>query len=95
MTRFEDLDALPRMRDTVRPESLDTDACVNLASEILRGLAVDYACALRRVRYNPANPDAREELARMRRIYMSDYFAALTMGMVDPRAVMSEIERHS
>lgn len=34
-----DMDRLPRMKDTLRPEDLNTDACVTLAAEILKGAA--------------------------------------------------------
>ena len=87
-----DMDASPRMADYLKPADLNTDGCVALAGEVLRGLAQDLLTAHHRAMENPT----RENIAHLRAVkatYRSDYFAALSCGLVDGDAAMKEIIR--
>jgi len=87
-----DMDASPRMADYLKPADLSTTGCVALASAVLTGLAQDLLTAHHRAMEAPT----RENLAHLRAIkatYRSDYFAALSCGLVDGDAAMREIIR--
>ena len=86
-----DMDARPRMKDTMKPEALSTDACVELAGVILSEAGAEYIHAVRAVRANPTNKDAAAHLRACKAFYRSDYFAALSMGAVDGEAVMQKL----
>lgn len=92
MMTDEHMDRYPRMIDTVDPDSLNTDACAKLASEILLGIAHDYIIAMRRYRKKPTQENQRN-LQRIRRRIKSDYYANLSAGLVSPQAVMDELNR--
>lgn len=90
----KDMDVMPRMKDTLRPEDLNTDACANLAGEIMKGLANDYIMALRKYRHHPTKEN-QQALQRVRKIYLSDWFGVLSCGLVDGQAVMAELNRRA
>lgn len=69
----KDMDEMPRMKDTLRPEDLNTDACANLAGKILKGLANDYIMARRKYNHQPT-PEKRQALERIRKLYRSEWF---------------------
>jgi hypothetical protein len=80
-----DMDRLPRMKDTLRPEDLDTDACVTLAAEILKGAAGELSSAA----VSAARHPSKENLAHLnscRAFYESDWFKILTCGAVEDGA---------
>ena len=90
----KDMDLMPRMKDTLRPEDLNTDACANLAGEILKGLANDYIMARWKYNHQPT-PENRQALERIRKLYRSEWFGALSMGLADGQAVMDELDRRA
>ena len=80
-----DMDRLPRMKDTLRPEDLNTDACVTLAAEILKGAAGELSSAA----FSAARRPSKENLAHLntcRAFYESDWFKILTCGAVSDGA---------
>lgn len=85
---IEDMDRRPRLR----PENLNTDACVALAATVLRDAATAYVQARRALRRDPLDPDALAHYRECRRFYQSDYFKALSMGLVEPEVVMASLE---
>lgn len=88
----QEMDAMPRMKDYLLPENLDTDSCVRLVGEIMKGLARDYLQARRKYNHQPT-PENRQALDRIRDLYRSEWFRALSMGLVDPQTVMDELDR--
>lgn len=80
-----------RMADYMKPEDLNTDACMELASVILSEAGAEYIHAVRAVRANPTNKDAADHLRACKAFYRSDYFTALSMGAVDGEAVMLKL----
>ena len=87
---FEDIERRPRMIDTLRAEDLDTDACVWLASTVLSEQAEALGHAARRYASFPSAENA-STLARLRRWYESDWFKALSCGVVDGKASAQKI----
>ena len=89
----EDIDyaAGVRMAEYLKPEALDTEACVELAGVILAEAGAEYIHAVRAVRDNPTNKEAAAHLRACKAFYRSDFFAALSMGAVDGEAVMQKL----
>ena len=80
-----------RMADYLKPEDLNTEACLELASLILSEAGAEYIHAVRAVRANPTNKDAAAHLRACKALYRSDYFATLSMGAVDGEVVMQKL----
>ena len=80
-----------RMADYLKPEDLNTEACLELASVILSEAGAEYIHAVRAVRANPTNKDAAAHLRACKAFYLSDYFTALSMGAADGEAVMQKL----
>ena len=80
-----------RMMDYLKPEDLNTDACVELASVILAEAGAEFIHAVRAVRANPTNKDAAAHLRACKAFYRSDYVTALSMGAVYGEAVMQKL----
>ena len=80
-----------RMADYLKPEDLNTEACLELASVILSEAGAEYIHAVRAVRANPTNKDAAAHLRACKAFYRSDYVAALSMGAVDGETVMQKL----
>ena len=80
----------PRMKDYLKPSDLDTDGCVSLAAEVLKGAAADLEDAARR---NAARPtkENRAHLKSCRDFYSTQWFAALSCGLVDGEKVADQI----
>lgn len=87
-----DMDRLPRMKDYMTAADLNLNGCVALASAVLTGLAHDLLSAHHRAIDDPT-PENLEHLRAVKAIYRSDYFAALSCGLVDGDAAMREIIR--
>ena len=87
------MNSLPRMKDTLRPEDLNTDAVVTLAAEVLRAAANEYIHVVRHVREDPGNQYAADHLHTLQRFYRSDWFKALSAGQADGEIVMKELNR--
>lgn len=77
-----DMDARPRMKDYLNAEDLDTDACVTLAAEILKGAAQDLTIAAHRAAHCPDKGNL-GHLKACREFYASDWFKVLTCGAVE------------
>ena len=88
-----EIDFMPRLRDTLSPDDLDLGACVNLAGYVLQEAAAEYVAARRALHREPFNKSAREHLKQLRIFYGSDYFKALSCGMVEGSAVMRELDK--
>ena len=83
---------LPRMRDHLTADDLDTDACVTLAGVILEEAADSYMRARRRYTSNPTEAN-RAHLKNQEDFYRSDYFKALSCGLADGDAVMRDLDK--
>ena len=90
---FEGIDRMPRMKDCLKPEDLDTRACVLLAATVLEESAEAYKQARRHAMTNPRDKGARASLDTCRAFYRSDWFKALSCGLADGNAVMRELDR--
>ena len=88
-----DFDRAPRMKDYLKPEDLNTEACVTLAAVVLKDAADAYVHARRAVRMDPGNKDAIAHLRECRAFYKSDYFIALSCGSADGEAVMEQLDK--
>lgn len=80
-----DMDRLPRMKDYLKAEDLNGDACVTLAAEILKGAANKLSSAAITASRHPS----KENLAHLnscRAYYESDWFKMLTCGAVEDGA---------
>lgn len=75
------MDRLPRMKDALRPEDLDTDACVTLAAAILKGAANELATAAITAARHPIKANL-DHLNACLGFYESDWFKVLTCGAV-------------
>ena len=86
------MDKMPRMKDTLRPEDLNTNACVKLAETVLKEAAEDYICARRRADVCPSEENL-GHLKICREFYLSDWFLALSGGVAEGSAVVRELDR--
>ena len=84
------MDKMPRMKDYLKPEDLNTDGCVDLAAAVLREQAQDLTSAARRYNTYPSKENY-EHLKQCRDFYKSDMFVALSCGMADGEQVMKKI----
>ena len=92
---MHDIDAAVkgRLMDTKRPGDLNTEACVELAGAILKGLADALSEAAVRAAEHPS-PENMRNLRSCRGMYDSDYFKALSAGVAaDGQAVARQIIR--
>jgi hypothetical protein len=88
-----DLDNSPRMAGNLRPEDLNDNGCVALASRILTDAAENYILARRHLDQDPANKDAIEHYQICREFYNRELFVALSCGAVSPKATVKELDR--
>ena len=86
----KDMDQMPRMKDCLKAEDLNTDACVTLAAEILKGAANELAAAARRAAALP-NRDNMSHLKTCRDFYESELFTALSCGIIDGKLAAKKI----
>ena len=91
---LRDMDACPRMRDTLRAEDLNSDACVTLAAKILAEAANEYIRTRRRCDACPSRENL-DHLKTCRSFYLSEWFAALSGGLVDGKATMEALDRQA
>ena len=66
-----------RMRDYMKPEDLNLDGCIALASEICRGLAQDLTQAVQTCAKHP-NKANFEHVRSIQNVYRSNYFKAIS-----------------
>ena len=74
--------SIRRMKDYLTPDDLDDGACLDLATELLSGMAEDLTRAARRYAEFPTEENM-SHLRSCRNLYKSDLFAALSCGTVD------------
>ena len=74
-----DMERLPRMRDYMKAEDLDTEACISLAETVMHELAEDLKDAARRAAHDPSEENLRH-LKMIRDVYRSDYFKVMSLG---------------
>lgn len=80
----------PRMKEYLKPEDLNTDACVELAATILSEQANELAHAARRYSTSPTKEN-RQHLAMLRDWYKSPMFQVLSCGLADGEKVAQDI----
>lgn len=79
---LEDLDRCRRMIDYLTADQLNTRSCVDLAGEVLEGISHDLCKAAKAYARHP-NKETEANLRTCRNVFASDYFAALSCGVVD------------
>ena len=83
----------PRMKTYMKPEDLNTEGCLTLAEAVLQGAAEDYIHARRAYITHPHDKDAQEHLRVCELFYRSDWFAALSGGVIDGETAMRQLNR--
>ena len=89
-----DLDKAPRMTDTLTPEDLNVEACVNLAATILEESGIELTRAVRRYA-EWLSKESKDHLDTCKAFYRSDLFTALCGGVVDGETAMNRIAREA
>lgn len=87
-----DLDHSRRMAAYLKPEDLNTDACLTLASAVLEEAAEALTQAVRRYNDWPSE----ENMAHLRTcqaFYRGNTYAALSCGVVDGETVIRQLTR--
>ena len=85
----------PRMKDYLKPEDLNTEGCLTLAETVLQEASEEYIRARRAVVAHPNDRDAREHFKTCQAFYRSDWFAALSGGVVDGETVMRRLNKEA
>lgn len=85
----------PRMKTYMKPEDLNTEGCLTLAEAVLQGAAEDYIHARRAAVAHPNDRDAQEHFKTCHAFYRSDWFAALSGGVVDGETVMRRLNKEA
>ena len=85
----------PRMKTYMRAEDLNTEGCLMLAEAVLQGASEDYIHARRAVIAHPNNKEAQAHFKAMQEFYRSDYFAALSGGVIDGEDVMRKLNKEA
>lgn len=85
-----DIDRMPRLKDYMKPQDLNTDACVNLAAAVLSEQANELAHAARRYANVPTKENG-EHLRKLREWYETPMFDALSCGMANGKTVAKNI----
>lgn len=75
------MDQMPRMVDYLKADDLDTDACVTLAAEVLKGAANELTTAAVSAARHPTKANL-DHLKNCRSFYESEWFKVLTCGAV-------------
>ena len=91
---FEDLNRLPRMKDTLKASDLNTDGCLDLATAILKGAAEDLEQAARLAAARPTKENL-QHLETRRNFYQTEMFAKLSLGLVNGKEVAQNIIRNA
>ena len=85
-----DIDSMPRLKDYMKPQDLNTNACVNLAATVLSEQADELAHAARRYANHPSKENG-EHLRKLREWYESPMFEALSCGITDGKTAAKKI----
>ena len=89
-----DIDRMPRLKDYMKPQDLNTDACVKLAATVLEEQAAELAHAARRYANHPTDENLKE-LKRIREWYESECFDALSCGLADGKTVAKGVIKNA
>ena len=81
---------MPRMKDYLQPEDLNTTGCVKLAVAVLEEQANELTHAARRYANNPSDENMKQ-LKRIREWYESEWFDILSCGLADGKTVAKNI----
>ena len=87
---LSEAERMPRMKDYLKPEDLNTKGCVTLAATVLEEQAAELAHAARRYANLPTEENLKQ-LKRIREWYESDWFDALSCGLADGKTVAKNI----
>ena len=80
----------PRLKDYMKPEDLNTEACLDLAAAVLGEQAKELGHAARRAAVRP-NKENLRHLRTMRDFYRGSWFQVLSLGLVDGDQVAQAI----
>ena len=83
------------MRDYLTAADLSTEGVLNLAETILEEAAQEYLHARRAVVAHPNSKDALEHFKTCQAFYRSDWFAALSGGVIDAETVMRRLNKEA
>lgn len=83
-----------RMIDYLKPEDLDTEACITLDQTILSEAGEALMHAVRRYNDWPS-AENRAHLATCRAFYRSDLFTALSCGVADGETVIRQLTKQA
>ena len=83
------------MRDYLTAADLSTEGVLNLAETILEEAAQEYLHARRAVVAHPNSKDAQEHFKTCQAFYRSDWFAALSGGVIDAETVMRRLNKEA
>lgn len=83
-----------RMIDYLKPEDLDTEACITLAQTILSEAGAALMHDVRRYNDWPC-PLNWQHLATCRAFYHSDLFTALSCGVADGETVIRQLTKQA
>jgi len=81
---------MPRMKDYLKAEDLDTEACLDLAAAVMSEQAEALTHAAREAAVRP-NKENLSRLETLRNFYRSDWFKVLSCGLADGEQVMKQI----
>jgi len=85
-----DIDAMPRMKDYLTADDLNTDACVNLAATVLGEQQDALTSAARKAAAHPTRENLRH-LEELRNFYESDWYKVLSCGLADGEEIAKRI----
>ena len=85
----------PRMKTYMKAADMNTKGCLQLAETILEEAAQEYLHARRAVVAHPNSKDAQEHFKTCQAFYRSDWFAALSGGVIDGETVMRRLNKEA
>lgn len=85
----------PRMKTYMKAADMNTEGCLQLAETILEEAAQEYLHARRAFVAHPNSKDAQEHFKTCQAFYRSDWFAALSGGVIDGETVMRRLNKEA
>lgn len=85
----------PRMKTYMKAADMNTEGCLKLAEAVLQGAAEDYIHARRAVVAHPNSKDAQGHFKTCQAFYRSDWFVALSGGVIDGETVMRRLNKEA
>ena len=89
-----DAERMPRLKDTMTAQDLNTTGCVKLAVAVLEEQANELTHAARRYANHPSNENMKQ-LKRIREWYESEWFDILSCGLADGKTVAKDIIKNA